>query len=164
MHSKKENVNMVEFALVLPLLLIIVFGILEFGRVLFTFSLVTSAAREAARYGAAAGTVNNGVENNQDCNGIRLAAIRVGGLVGLQNNNTDIQITYDDGPDTSLIGSPSSNPCPPGGQGPELKLGNRINVVVTKQYLLILPLVKLGKNFTITSTSRHAILKNLEVK
>ena len=42
---------MVEFALLLPLFLILTFGIIEFG-CYFSFSLsVTSAAREGARYG-----------------------------------------------------------------------------------------------------------------
>lgn len=40
---------MIEFALVLPLLLVILFGITEFGRAWMTVNLLTSAAREGAR-------------------------------------------------------------------------------------------------------------------
>ena len=39
----------VEFALVLPLLLALVFGITEFGRAWMTNNIITSAAREGAR-------------------------------------------------------------------------------------------------------------------
>ncbi len=41
--------SVVEFALVLPLLLLILFGITEFGRVWMTQNILTSAAREGAR-------------------------------------------------------------------------------------------------------------------
>jgi Flp pilus assembly protein TadG len=41
--------SVVEFALVLPLLLMILFGITEFGRAWMTANILTSAAREGAR-------------------------------------------------------------------------------------------------------------------
>lgn len=41
--------SVIEFALVLPLLLVILFGITEFGRAWMTVNLLTSAAREGAR-------------------------------------------------------------------------------------------------------------------
>ena len=48
----KRGQTTVEFALTLPILLLLMFGVIEFGRLLMTFSAVFSAAREAARYGA----------------------------------------------------------------------------------------------------------------
>jgi Flp pilus assembly protein TadG len=44
--------SLVEMALTLPLLLLLVFGIIEFGRILNAYIVVTNAAREGARYGA----------------------------------------------------------------------------------------------------------------
>lgn len=41
----------VEFALVLPLLLLVVFGIAEFGFALYDKAVITNASREAARFG-----------------------------------------------------------------------------------------------------------------
>jgi hypothetical protein len=52
---------MVEFALVLPLLLLLLIAIIDFGRALFVYSEVSNAAREAVRYGAT---------NSADCNEI----------------------------------------------------------------------------------------------
>jgi Flp pilus assembly protein TadG len=46
---------MVEFALVLPLLLVVMFGLIEVGRLLFIYSVVFTSTREAARYGSASG-------------------------------------------------------------------------------------------------------------
>jgi len=45
----------VEFALVLPLLLLVIFGLIDFGRLLNTQIKVTEAAREGARAATVAG-------------------------------------------------------------------------------------------------------------
>ena len=42
----------VEFALVLPLLLILLFGVIDFGRALQTYITINNASREGARLGA----------------------------------------------------------------------------------------------------------------
>lgn len=47
--------SVVEFALVLPLLLAILFGITEFGRAWMTANLLTSAAREGCRLAVVTG-------------------------------------------------------------------------------------------------------------
>jgi Flp pilus assembly protein TadG len=43
--------NIVEFALVLPLLLVLVFGIIDFSLALFDKAVLTNASREGARAG-----------------------------------------------------------------------------------------------------------------
>ncbi len=43
---------MIEFAIVLPLLLLLVGGIVDFGRLFFDLNNLTNAAREGARLGA----------------------------------------------------------------------------------------------------------------
>ncbi|MEK7365559.1 MAG: TadE family protein, partial [Candidatus Deferrimicrobiota bacterium] len=46
-HEKGQS--LVEFALVVPMLLLLVFGIAEFGRAWMTQNILTGAAREAVR-------------------------------------------------------------------------------------------------------------------
>jgi len=41
----------VEFALILPMLLALVFGMIDFGRLLYTYETINNAAREGARVG-----------------------------------------------------------------------------------------------------------------
>lgn len=41
----------VEFALILPILLVLLFGIIEFGFLLYNEQVITNASREGARYG-----------------------------------------------------------------------------------------------------------------
>ena len=43
----------IEFALVAPLLLVLVWGIIETGRAFYTINTLASAVRDGARYGAA---------------------------------------------------------------------------------------------------------------
>ncbi len=47
-----EGAAAVEFALVLPLLLVLSFGFIEVGRLFWTYHIATASVRDAARYGA----------------------------------------------------------------------------------------------------------------
>lgn len=48
----ESGVAILEFAIFATLLLLLVFGTIDFGRALFTSNNLTAAAREGARYGA----------------------------------------------------------------------------------------------------------------
>lgn len=50
MKNKQSGVAIVEFALVLPLLLILTFITTEFGRALYQYNILTKSVRGAARY------------------------------------------------------------------------------------------------------------------
>jgi Flp pilus assembly protein TadG len=41
---------LLEFALTIPIVLVVLFGIFDFGRAMYTYDMVTSAARVGARY------------------------------------------------------------------------------------------------------------------
>lgn len=51
-HKNERGSAAAEFALILPMMLTIVFSIYEAGRVFWSYNIVQSAARDAARYGA----------------------------------------------------------------------------------------------------------------
>lgn len=98
--QKNKAQAMVEFAIVLPLLLLLLYGILEAGRLLFIYSTVVTASRQAVRYGSATGEgETTTVPRFQDCDGIRLAAQRVDYLNAFDND--DIVIQWDTGPGTT---------------------------------------------------------------
>lgn len=69
----KRGQSIVEFALVVPVLLLLVFGIMEGGRLLHQTIIVTEAAREGAR--VAVVNVNNTNINNT----VKTAVNRFGG-------------------------------------------------------------------------------------
>lgn len=50
-RSNEGGTSMVEFAIVLPLLLLVVFGMIEFGILIYDKAVITNASREGARYG-----------------------------------------------------------------------------------------------------------------
>ena len=54
-RTRESGNAVIEFALILPLLLLIVFGITELGRALMTVNVLTAAAREGARVASVAG-------------------------------------------------------------------------------------------------------------
>lgn len=62
-HSRARAQAMTEFALLLPVLLLLAFGIFEFGRAYYTYSAISNAARESARYGIITPTDTNGIIN-----------------------------------------------------------------------------------------------------
>lgn len=135
---RKNNVHarqgqaITEFALVLPLLLLVVYGLLEVGRAVFIYAAVTNASREAVRYGIAYGLNASDVPKYQDCEGIRNAARSTGFYLNLQDSNIDIN--YDKGPgvaipagfDTTCDGSVDTNI--------QLECGDRITVSVHYAY------------------------------
>jgi Flp pilus assembly protein TadG len=48
-HPREEGQALVEFALLLPIFLLLVMGVVEFGRAWNSYQVVTDAAREGAR-------------------------------------------------------------------------------------------------------------------
>ncbi|QKE39279.1 TadE/TadG family type IV pilus assembly protein [Ferrovum myxofaciens] len=50
--SSERGVAAVEFALIFPLMLLLMFGIIEFGTLMYDQIMVTNAAREGARWGS----------------------------------------------------------------------------------------------------------------
>jgi Flp pilus assembly protein TadG len=49
--NNQRGTSAVEFAIVLPLLVLFIFGIIEFGLIFYNKAMVTNASREAARAG-----------------------------------------------------------------------------------------------------------------
>ncbi|MGA9191959.1 MAG: TadE/TadG family type IV pilus assembly protein [Anaerolineales bacterium] len=146
--------GLVEFMLVLPVLLLITLGVVEFGRLFAIYSMVTSASREAARYGASVGDNGSGTPRYLDCAGMRAAAKRMSVLTTL--GDSDIQITFDHGDTSSVIATCDSHPIPG-----SIALGDRVMVRVNAHYEPIVPLVNIPVH-TITSMTARTILKEID--
>lgn len=146
--------GMVEFALILPVLLLLIYGIMEFGRLLFIYTTVNTASREAARYGSAAGYNGNVVYRFDDCAGMRAAAKNAGVLASLQDS--DITIEYDSGPGTSKF----PQPCETNTQ--HVKLKDRVVVTVRARFVPVVPILNLSE-IPITSVAARTIVKDVVV-
>jgi Flp pilus assembly protein TadG len=144
--------GMVEFALVLPMLLLLIFGIMELGRLLVIYTSVQAASREGARYGSAAGLNDSGVRYYQDIAGIRAAAQRIGMLINLPNNQINVNW------DRQGVG-----PCPnPNVLCRTIELGDRVIVTVSANYAPLLGLTPL-RPFTFTSVTRRTIVEAIAI-
>lgn len=154
---------MVEFALILPILLMLIYGLLEVGRLIFIYSTVVTANREAARYGSATGlNVTGGVARYRDCAGIRAAAQNVDFLDAFSDAN--IAITYDRGPGTAdyatcPVGQTTGGPSDTQVNTPPL---TRIKVQVTATFTPLAAIVPLNP-ITITSPNARTIIGSVQL-
>jgi len=131
-RSKRERAqSLVEFCLILPVFLILVFGVIDFGMGLRAYITVAHAAREGARFGAignSAGTFVSG--GTGQCNGSTTTTVvgRVcSGLGGLNLTKIgNVSVTY------------------PSGKSP----GNPVHVAATYNYQYITPLRRLINFFS----------------
>ncbi len=180
-NDKPAAQAITEFALVLPILLLVVYGLLEVGRLLFIFATVNTASRQAVRYGSAIGLVDT--DNNstldtpryQDCNGILGEANRVAFITDF----TDVNITYDRGVNTSGVPIPITqpltiNPDPEVASANTCTLvaalsqdpiqnGDRISVYVSAFFAPVIPFIPLDP-IQINSTASRTIVGEISIE
>ncbi|MBC7263108.1 MAG: pilus assembly protein [Chloroflexi bacterium] len=60
---RQRGDSLVEFAIILPVLLLILMAILDFGRAAYVYNVVANAAREGARYAMVAPTDIAGIQS-----------------------------------------------------------------------------------------------------
>jgi Flp pilus assembly protein TadG len=163
-HVKSRGQAIVEFAIALPVLLLLLYGIIEAGRLVFLYSTVINASRQAVRYGATTG-LGNGTGNvneprYQDCDGIRTAAKAAAYLGPFLDS--DITIKYDTGPSTTQntfcsSGSQTDNTFRPTGNT------NRLEVTVQKQFTPLVQLIPFTPR-TIKATSARTVLVSVSIQ
>ncbi len=154
-----KSQGLVEFALILPVLVLIIFGLIETGRLLFVYSSAVTSSRQAVRYASATGLSNAGVPHYQDCNGIRNAARRTAFVNTISDDQ--IIIAHDNGP-----GTPATVYCPPGtpvDTSFTAQNGNRVLVTVRTDFIPLVPGLLPFPSFTITSPSARTILGSVSV-
>ncbi len=137
-HSYRKHgqgQGLVEFALILPLLLIVFIGIAEFGRMFAIYSNLFNAAREGSRYG---------IVNPLDTDGIIWATWSKMALVDPYQVETVIQ--YDSGPDT------------PTKTAPQVRVGDRVVVHLSYDFEPMLPfLAPLMSDLVVETTAARTI-------
>jgi hypothetical protein len=140
--------SLVEFALVFPIIMLLIAGFFEIGRAVFDYNTLANAARQGARVA----TVNQ-LANVTECNemwpiddpyephwSIRGCAILAGTTMGLTTAN--VSVSYAAPPDTTLTCAPT------------LHVGCLASVTVTYHYTLSTPFVnKLIGPITMVQTS-----------
>src|SRR5688572_13944944 len=142
--------SLVEFAFISFLLFMLLLGIIEMGRFLFTYSVVSNAAQEGSRYGiirprdvynvsAAATATAQGtriptqiVVSNVNCNVIDKTREKA---FGIPANEMQVSVWYDYGDGTPRVPNPSPT------TQRVIKKGNRIVVEASYKFFFIVPFV-----------------------
>ena len=137
--QSERGAELIEFALVFPLLLLIVLGIVDFGFLFQRMEVITNAAREGARIavlpGYAVADVQARVTNYVQTGGVPTTA-----------TNPAVAVT-----DVSI---------PTGAGGPNLT-GKRVQVTYTHSYLFIGPVAGwFGGSFTTVPIGAVAIMRD----
>lgn len=125
--ESERGSELIEFAIALPVFLIFVFGIIEFGRAILIFGTTAHLAREGARYAIVRGEESGRAATQADV--VTYVNSRAGGL-------TDLTVTAT---------------WPDGNQ----RFGSVVEVRVTRPFGVIVPL-PIGP-ITLSSTSRMVI-------
>ena len=127
---------LVEFALIVPVFALILFLLLDFGRVIYSQNTVEQAAREASRVGSIEATAQSWKYDL-----IRNAAISSAAGLGLTSSN--------------IVGQGCSDCFYPNGA----VSGQIVVVTVNTQVTLLTPLVSqvLGGTFNVSATSRSFV-------
>lgn len=151
-RPRERGQGLMEFALVLPILLLLFMGIFDFGRMIYLYAQLSNGAREAARYGSVTG-VGSGAQSSPqylDCTGIRSAAVRG---YGLPMSPDQVLIQYDDG--LTLYGfTCDQRPSPDA-----VAMGDRVRITVTDQFSFITPVLSALPPVTVSLTSARTVLR-----
>ena len=128
---------MVEFAVIMPLLLLLIFGVFEFGRLVATQVALNTAAREGARFGTTIGDRNlDDVPNFADCAEILDVSRQRAVMVTL--DDADIDIFFDQGEGTAEYADCQGGPAP---ADDTVATGDRITVVISRPFNSSIPLI-----------------------
>jgi Flp pilus assembly protein TadG len=141
---------MIEFAIVAPILFLMLLGILEVGRMTFLYAAVTNSSREAVRFGSTVGYDEDGELKYKHCSKIRDLARQASYFLNIADS--DIVIQYDHGPGTAVF-----HTCPAGTDvepGYFVSSGDRILVTVSGQYNPYTSLVPWGSRPFVASSAR----------
>ena len=90
--AKPVGQELIEFALIVPILLMVVFGVLDLGRVFFSAIILTNAVREGARFGTFAYNPNDGGINTGDIEDIQKVVADYATAAGVTVLYTSVQV------------------------------------------------------------------------
>lgn len=100
--QRQSGATAVEFAVIAPLFIALLFAVVEFGMILYTKGMMTHAAREGARYGVIYGTprrtateIRNVVQEYLNLSGLTsTATVTVTGAGGNTGDSLNVKVDY----------------------------------------------------------------------
>src|SRR5690554_223051 len=165
--STRKGQSLAEFALILPLLLVLIFGIIEFARLFQSYLVIVNAARFGVRYAvtgnyesiycsdidgddSACDGANKKKEEDQArllsiydvVDGAAVAIIRDNSATEGQPGYFDVSVCSFTGPSPAFVWDSDTNTCHPYDYAGDPEEGTtRVLVGVTYEHPLILPII-----------------------
>lgn len=162
-RGNELGASLVEFALVAPLLFLLLFGVIEFARLGHGFTTVWSAAREGARYVTTVGnTDGDAYPNYLDCDSIVETALDK--VVGMSLGTGAVHITYSDraGIPVADCDPDATLPFPAPRGTADIDNGFTIEVEVTGTFDAIVPVISAFLDgIVLDSTQTRSIFKGV---
>jgi len=141
--GRDHGASLVEFAVVAPLLFLLLFGVIEFARVGHGFNTVWTAAREGARYATTVGNDDGDFYPNYlDCDSIEAAALDK--VVGMSLDTDAVDIVYYDLTGTAIADCDVSDallPEPESTDTSHIDNGFTIEIEVSGTFDAIVPVI-----------------------
>jgi hypothetical protein len=153
-RRERHGQTLVEFALILPIFILLLVGIFDFGRAIYAYNTISNASREAVRVGIV----------DQSCNIIGTEAQNRAGL-DLVWGPTVLQPCGPAGSDISVrfLNSDGSTPsgtdrCLEPNVTPGVGIGCLVEVTVRYQYNAATPIISnLVGTLNLTASTRQAV-------
>jgi Flp pilus assembly protein TadG len=136
---EQHGTSVVEFAIMLPFLVVLLFGGIEFGLLLYNQQVITNASREGAR-AAIVGHCSGGSEVTVRKTDAEISQIVTDYCIDPNDTSEKRLITFNttnNPPSTTVTPSPSD--CTPGPGGSGLTVGDDVTVTVTYNYTFLVP-------------------------
>ncbi len=134
---------LVEFALVLPIIVLLVLGLLDLGRAVFSYNTLSQAARQATRTAMV----------DQDVDRVKAVAVATAVTLGL--NSSNVSVCYKTSETTQRnCNSPATDNCP----SPSRVIGCLAIVTTSLSYVPMTPVISVfWSRIALTSTSVEPI-------
>lgn len=147
--TARRGQALVEFALVIPVFLLLIFGIIDAGRLIYTYNAVSNSARNAARVAI----VNQAASGTDTCDTTAPTAYAVGCAVASSGGITvapaDVDVVY-----TDYLGGGECGDGTPDGY----VIGCVVSVTVSAPWTPLTPIIgQIVSPITLSSTTKMPI-------
>lgn len=138
-RKRSRGQSMVEFAIVLPIITMVVLGLFDMGRAVFTYNTLAQAARQANRTAIV----------DQDTDRVKAMAVAAAPTIGLTSSNVTVCFKTEESTQTDCS-SPSTDNC-----SSSVRIIGCLAIVTTSlTYTPITPVVSIFlPSIALTSTS-----------
>lgn len=142
-QARSRGQSLVEFAIVLPIIIVVVLGLFDLGRAVFSYNTLAQAARQANRTAIV----------DQDSDRVKAMAVAAAPSIGLSASNVTVCFKTADTTQEDCS-SPSTDNCP----STDRVIGCLAIVTASLSYMPMTPVIStLWSTIALTSTSIQPI-------